>query len=131
MSFLDIFTKIAGGVVTPVVNALVRRAEIKSLEHTRTLELQEAMFQSRLAMTKANLDADVEWESLQIQNSGWKDEWVMLLLSIPLVLVFTPYAGHILEGFGVLAKTPDWYRWLVLMVFAAVYGIRVWRRASK
>jgi len=24
--------------------------------------------------------------------------------------------------------TPDWYQWLILSVFAAIYGIRVWRR---
>lgn len=129
MSFLDIFTKVSAGLVSPVTTYLQRRAEIKSQEHIRTMELEAAIHQSRLALVSKNLDADSNWESLQIQNSGWKDEWVLLLLSVPLVLVFVPfYASYILAGFGILEKTPDWYRWLVLLVFTAIYGIRIWRR---
>jgi len=72
---------------------------------------------------------DAEWEKLSIENSGWKDEWVLILLSIPLVMVFIPYTqSTIMDGFAVLETTPDWYRWLVLLIFTAIYGIRVWRR---
>jgi hypothetical protein len=31
-------------------------------------------------------------------------------------------------GFDALASTPEWYRWLIVMIYAAVFGIRVWRR---
>jgi hypothetical protein len=76
-----------------------------------------------------NITADAAWESQSIANSGWKDEYVLVLLSIPLILVFIPWtAQYVLQGFQILAQTPDWYRWLVVMIFAAVYGIRVWRR---
>lgn len=76
-----------------------------------------------------SLSADNIWEIESIKNSGWKDEWVLILLSIPLVLVFVPFARpYVMEGFAVLEMTPDWYRWLILMIFTAIYGIRVWRR---
>ena len=72
---------------------------------------------------------DADWEKASIANSGWKDEWVLILLSIPLVLVFIPpMQPYVVSGFEALEGTPDWYRWLTVMIFAAIYGIRVWRR---
>ena len=72
---------------------------------------------------------DNAWELEQIKNSGWKDEFVLLLLSIPLVMSFIPkMQPYVVEGFAALSTTPEWYQWLILAVFTAVYGIRVWRR---
>jgi hypothetical protein len=72
---------------------------------------------------------DHEWEVESIRNSGWKDELVILVLTIPLVLVFIPAtAPYVLEGFKILETTPDWYRWMIVMIYAATFGIRVWRR---
>ena len=74
-------------------------------------------------------EMDNSWELEQIRNSGWKDEFVLILLSIPLILCFHPETVMYVElGFAALDKTPDWYQWLILAVFAAIYGIRIWRR---
>ena len=81
------------------------------------------------APSNSRVEHDHAWELEQIRNSGWKDEYVLLLLSIPLPLVFIPYTQDaVLEGFAILETTPDWYRWLMIMICAATYGIRVWRR---
>lgn len=72
---------------------------------------------------------DHEWEIESIRNSGWKDEWVLILISIPMVGSFIPATvQYVVDGFEALSQTPDWYRWLILMIFSAVYGIRIWRR---
>lgn len=72
---------------------------------------------------------DHEWELESIRNSGWKDEWVLVVLSIPLILVFIPYTQDtILQGFIALESTPDWFKWLVMAIYAATFGLRLWRR---
>ena len=72
---------------------------------------------------------DAEWEKLSIQNSGWKDEWVLVVLSIPMILVFIPWTQPtIMTGFTALESTPVWYRILVATVYLATFGIRMWRR---
>jgi hypothetical protein len=72
---------------------------------------------------------DHEWEIESLRNSGWKDEWVLILISIPMVGSFIPSTvQYVVDGFEALSQTPDWYRWLILIIFSAVYGIRVWRR---
>lgn len=104
------------------------------LKHERKLE----QLRGKIAYEKAKSERaersegrDHEWEQMSIQNSGWKDEWVLVILSIPMVLVFVPYTQEtILQGFAALETTPDWFRWLVLMIYAATYGIRIWRRKA-
>jgi len=72
---------------------------------------------------------DHAWEILQIKNSGWKDEFVLLVISIPMIMSFIPgLSPYVQKGFTVLNTTPDYYQWLLLAVYAAIYGIRVWRR---
>lgn len=101
------------------------RHELKVAELTGQIAAERSWAEWRVK----NIDADAAWESQSIANSGWKDEYVLVLLSIPLVLVFVPYtADYVMRGFEILQRTPDWYRWLVTMIFAAVYGIRIWRR---
>lgn len=72
---------------------------------------------------------DHEWELESIRNSGWKDEFVLILLSIPMVLsFFPPTVQYVVDGFEALSQTPEWYRWLIMLIFTAIYGIRIWRR---
>ena len=72
---------------------------------------------------------DHEWELESIRNSGWKDEWVLIVLSIPMILVFIPYTQpFITSGFASLATTPLWYRTTVMTIYLATFGLRLWRR---
>lgn len=102
---------------------LEQEVELEKLRGKREWEKQKSV------RAENSEGRDAEWELEQIRNSGWKDEWVLILLSIPLIMVFVPgLEDDALQGFNNLEKTPDWYRWLILMVFGAVYGIRLWRR---
>jgi hypothetical protein len=72
---------------------------------------------------------DAEWEMESIKNSGWKDEWVLIVLSIPMILVFIPWTQpFITSGFESLSTTPLWYRTTVMTIYLATFGIRLWRR---
>lgn len=95
------------------------------------IKAQVAAERAREERAKQADDNDAAWESLQIQNSGWKDEYVLIVVSIPLVLSFIPsLAGYVVAGFAALNNTPTWYQILVASVFFAVYGIRYWRRKN-
>ena len=118
-----------GGLFKPVGDYFSRRQELKSQERQQQAAIQQATVERQIELIKLGMHADASWELEQIKNSGFKDEWVLFLLSIPLILVFIPKtAPWVLEGFRVLQQTPDWYRWLVMLVFTAIYGIRIWRR---
>jgi len=126
---MGIIGSVLGGLGGKVVDAWSARGERKHTEKVRTLEIEELRHKTKMEMAMKSQEMDNSWELEQIKNSGWKDEFVLLLLSIPMVLSFIPYTVQYVEdGFVALGKTPDWYQWLILSVFAAIYGIRVWRR---
>lgn len=106
--------------------------EKKRLKHEAKMEQLRGKIEWEKALTRRASESegrDHEWETESIRNSGWKDEMVIIVLSIPLVLVFIPFTQpYVEEGFKQLALTPDWYRWLVMMIYAATFGIRIWRR---
>jgi hypothetical protein len=118
-----------GAPAEAVADYFKQRQQLKADLKLKKLESKIRIEEAKATMEVKKLEADNAWELAQIANSGWKDEWVLILLSIPLVLVFIPdFAPYIQQGFDVLATTPEWYRWMIMAIFTAIYGIRVWRR---
>lgn len=118
-----------GKVAPKVADYYQKKLELKHKLRLTKIEGKIRVEEAKIQRAERSEERDHEWELAQITNSGWKDEWVLILLSIPLILVFIPPTQeYVLNGFAVLDTTPQWYRWLLVMVMAAVYGIRVWRR---
>lgn len=124
-----IVAKLLGNAAPKVADYYIQKQALQHERELAKIEGKIAYEKAKTARAEASEGRDHEWELESIRNSGWKDEWVLILLSIPMVLVFIPQAQpYVLNGFAVLDTTPEWYRWLTLMIFAAIYGIRIWRR---
>ena len=58
-------------------------------------------------------------------DGHWKDEWLTILFSIPLVLAFVPGCEDIVQiGFAQLQLMPDWYKYALSVIVAASFGVR-------
>lgn len=85
-------------------------------------KIQEAKIEQQVKV----MEKEASWDELQAQASAssWKDEWLTLLISIPLIMAFIPGAEeYVTAGFAVLTNTPEWYQLMVGVVFAASFGI--------
>ena len=94
--------------------------------------------EGRVAKTKAKAEAEAtvlikqaesaaDWEAAMARNSGqsWKDEWLTLLFSIPLILCFIPsMVPYVRAGFEVLETMPDFYQYTLSVIVAASFGVR-------
>ena len=126
---MSILGSVLGNLGGKVVEAIDSRGQRKHEQKVQALELEKLRHSKQIELIQTGQTLDNAWELEQIKNSGWKDEFVLLLLSIPLVMSFIPeMQPYVVEGFAALSTTPEWYQWLILAVFTAVYGIRVWRR---
>ena len=69
---------------------------------------------------------EMEWNLTWAEGaqSSWKDEWLTILVSIPLILAFTGYEDVVMRGFNALEAMPDYYKTAVGVVFAASFGIQ-------
>ena len=58
-------------------------------------------------------------------NIAFKDEWLVALFSIPLILSFCGEWGRtiVAEGFAALETMPDWYQYTLGVIVAASSGV--------
>ena len=129
MGVIELLGGLLGGVPKAIGDYFTTKAQAEHTEVIRKLEFEDALHKRRIELIAQGMHADASWELEQIRNSGSKDEWVLFLLSIPLVGCFVPGLDDwVMRGFEVLEKTPSWYQWMIMLIFTAIYGIRIWRR---
>jgi hypothetical protein len=90
-------------------------------------KLGKTYLNGRIARSEAKAKAAADWDTVAQQNAGnsWKDEWLTLLFSIPLIMCFIPAAvPYVKEGFAVLKEIPTWYQYLLSVIVAASFGVR-------
>ena len=98
---------------------------------------EEQRGKSAVAKAKAEAEAKVmvsaatstaDWEKLMAKGSqsSWKDEWLTILFSIPLILAFAGEWGRtiVAEGFAALQVMPEWYQYTLGVIVAASFGTR-------
>jgi len=130
---MGILTKILAGPVTMIGEIVKRRMEIKAEAVKAKIELERAMLDRRIELIKSGLTADMNWEMefARQAESSWKDEYTLIVVSIPLIMAFIPgLAPVVAAGFTAFATTPLWYQAMVQVIFYATYGIRMWRRTQ-
>jgi hypothetical protein len=118
-----------GKVAPKVADYYIKKQELQQEVELEVLRGKAAYEIAKTQRASESEGRDHEWEIESIRNSGWKDELVIIVLTVPMIMVFVPdLAPYVLQGFEILETTPDWYRWLILTIYAATFGIRVWRR---
>ena len=74
---------------------------------------------------KATAEIDWDLEAIKGSQNSWKDEWLTILFSIPMILAFVPgMEGVVQRGFEQLAAMPEWYQVSLACIVAASFGIR-------
>lgn len=70
-------------------------------------------------------DFDLDKKAMENMEKSWKDELILIIWLIPIILCFIPeYADYVDKGFKVLATTPDWYQWILIGMVVVIYGMR-------
>lgn len=64
-------------------------------------------------------------DNQSIAQRGWKDEYLLLITTAPLILCFLPDYSHYVElGFESLKKVPEYYWYGLGMVYIDTFGFR-------
>ena len=77
---------------------------------------------------KKQLTGEIDWDLAAIKGTenSWKDEWITLLFSLPLILAFCGDTGRavVQEGFTALETMPQWYQVALGAVVSASVGVK-------
>jgi uncharacterized ion transporter superfamily protein YfcC len=104
------------------VDVFNNRQESKRLESLAERNHMERVAKGEIEYSKAIMDN---------QNQGWKDELVLIIVVLPIVVlawsVFSgdPHAKEKLDMFfEYFNNFPEFYKWLVLGIFGSIYGLK-------
>jgi len=91
-----------------------------------TSEAKVATEVAKAAVMKKVAAGEMDWNQAWAEGAqkSWKDEWLTILVSIPLLLAFTGYEDVVQRGFEALEAMPDYYKTALGIVFAASFGIQ-------
>ena len=91
------------------------------------LKLIEAEAKSKILLSEKTSVHD--WERIMAQGTqnSWKDEYLVLLFSIPLILAFLPFEwanAAVANGFAALESMPQWYSYTLGVIVASSFAVR-------
>ena len=86
--------------------------------------IQKAEAQIRMKEATGAIDWDLA--AIRATQGSWKDEWILLLFSIPLILAFTGDWGRetVAQGFAALEAMPQWYQLSLGGIVSASIGMK-------
>jgi len=97
-----------------IADPIKRYQERKTAKHTAEIK--------RIADGDNNA---AEADRLSIATRGWKDEYLLLITTIPLVLSFFPgMVVHIEAGFAALANLTEYYWYALALIYIDTFGFR-------
>ena len=108
------------GVASSAVTGYIDTKKAKAKQKLMKIEAETSLMEQQIK-------GEVEWDIEAVKNSGgsWKDEYLTILFSIPLLLCFLPFTVEYVErGFEALAMTPDWYKYTLGIIVSASFGIK-------
>lgn len=114
-----------GGLInlgTGVVKGWQDRQTLRAESRARIEEARTRAEESRLTRI-ANGEMDWNKSAVDQMGTSWKDEYILILFSVPMTISFIPgLTPYVAGGFAVLEATPDWYKAAWGVIVAASYG---------
>jgi len=89
-------------------------------------KVAQAKAEAIVMQKKATGEIDWDLKMADASASSWKDEWLTLIFSAPLILSFCGDWGRQIvdDGFAALSTMPDWYQYTLGVIVAASFGVR-------
>ena len=93
------------------------------------IEEKKAIQEARIQRIKT----DSDWEARMAEASGrsWKDEYLIIILTLPVIFVGYGVAvddpqiiERVRSGFETLTSLPEWYQYLLFIGVSASFGLK-------
>jgi uncharacterized ion transporter superfamily protein YfcC len=117
----------------PILGALKLAAQAGSHIYKKRQETKMMMAdaQYKHAQKMANGEAEYAGKLLEARQSDWKDEFVLIILSAPIMVLIWAVVSEDPEAlnkvklfFEYFSQLPSWFTNLWILVVASIYGIK-------
>jgi len=89
-------------------------------------KVAKAKAEAVIMQKKATGEIDWDLKMADASANSWKDEWLTILFSVPLILAFCGDWGRqiVEDGFIALQAMPEYYRYTLGIIVSASFGTR-------
>ena len=112
----------------PIANLAGTWLEGKVEEKKAVTGAKVAKAQAEAVIMQKKATGEIDWDLKMADASAhsWKDEWLTILFSIPLILAFCGDWGRqiVSDGFTALESMPEYYQYTLGTIVAASFGMR-------
>lgn len=140
MSIVATLIGLVPSIISGVKEYVGKKQDLQKLRREAAVELERTTLLAQIERAKSADIADTELDKLSLENTGWKDEYLLFITTTPLVLTMvspfldlwfltTEYkdgmlANAVLEGFTSLSSAPEYYWWALGAVYIHALGMR-------
>tara|TARA_R100001460_G_scaffold68241_1_gene108724 strand:- start:47 stop:439 length:393 start_codon:yes stop_codon:yes gene_type:complete len=120
--------------IGPIANLASSWMESKVEKVKADGQAKVAQAKSKAAVAEKIASGEIAWEKSMADatDSSWKDEFALIVLLLPAILVFIPsMTEYVRQGFEVLNTLPQWYQYLLFIAVSSSFGIKGVGQAMK
>ena len=123
-----------GALIGPIANLAGSWMESKVEKVKADGKAKVAEAKAKAVVAEKVAAGEVAWEKSMADatDGSWKDEFALIVLLLPAILVFIPsMTEYVRSGFEVLNTLPDWYQYLLFIAVSSSFGIKGVGQAMK
>ena len=114
--------------ISPIASLAGTWLEGKDETNKAETPTKDAKAKAEAVIMEKKATGEIDWDLTMADASkhSWKDEWLTILFSVPLVLAFCGEWGRniVAEGFTALNAMPDYYKYTLGIIVSASFGTR-------
>lgn len=111
--------------ITGGIDAYKQHGINKANQLKRKDEFEQEQHNAKVKRLQSGDEKAADLDMVSIKERGLKDEFIMLIVFIPLILSFFPdYASTVKAGFEALQNVPEYYWYIVAAVVIDTFGFR-------
>ena len=118
---------LGSAIVSGISGYFQDKNEIKKVqvEADKLLIMAEAESKAKRLERESEMDYDLDKLSMIAMDKSWKDEFLLILFSIPIAMCFFPeYRQYVEDGFKTLNIIPEWFMYIYVTMIVVIYGLR-------
>ena len=100
-------------------------AAIVGIQAQADIQKAKAISATRMAESGQAQDFDLDKIAMEQMAKSWKDEFLLIVFLTPMIMAFIPsLAPYSLNGFEIIDKMPEGYRYIIIGMVIVIYGLR-------
>ena len=89
-------------------------------------KVKVARAEAEASIMEKKATGEIDWHTTQAKasESSWKDEWLTVVFTLPLILLLFGEEERVNNFYIALSNCPEWYQYLLGTIVAASFGFR-------